>query len=86
MAEQHAGLPVLGYGAQSDDKVASVNGNKMIEEGVLRCLDTLATQPWVDKRWLAIGRTEIEKGFMAVNRAVFQPSRVVLPGDAAASD
>jgi hypothetical protein len=32
-------------------------------------------------RWLAIGKTDIEKGFMAVNRSVFRPSRVALPED-----
>lgn len=75
---QHSGLPVAGYRPQSDDKVALVNANKQAEERVLRILDALAEQPEIDKRWLAIGRTEIEKGFMAVNRAVFQPGRVEL--------
>lgn len=75
---QHSGLPVAGYRPQGDDKVALVNANKQAEERVLRILDALAEQPEIDKRWLAIGRTEIEKGFMAVNRAVFQPGRVEL--------
>ncbi len=43
----------------------------------------LAAQPegTVDKRWLAIGRTAIEQGFMAVNRSIFKPGRVVLPDE-----
>ena len=77
----HSGLPVSGYRAQSDDKVALVNANKDIEERVLRILDDLKASPGVDGRWLAIGRTSIEQGFMAVNRAVFQPSRASLPED-----
>lgn len=72
-------LPVSGYRAQSDDRVALVNANKEIEERVLRILDDLKAAPDVDGRWLAIGRTAIEQGFMAVNRAIFQPSRVGLP-------
>lgn len=65
-------LPVAGYVAQSTDKVALVNANKIAEEAVLRILDG---------RWLAIGCTHIEQGFMAVNRAVFQPQRVQLQED-----
>lgn len=81
MAE-HKGLPVAGYRPQGDDKVALVNRNKQAEERVLRLLDHLATAPGVDPRWFAIGRTQIEQGFMAINRAVFKPSRVELSEDA----
>jgi hypothetical protein len=72
----HAGLPVAGYRAQSDQTVAQVNRNKEIEEDVLRVLDALKEIADVDQRWLAVGRTHIEQGFMAVNRAIFQPGRV----------
>lgn len=75
------GLPVSGYQALWPQAVERVNVNKEIEERVLRILDELALLPEVDKRWLSIGRTDIEKGFMAVNRAVFQPGRIRLPGD-----
>lgn len=77
----HSGLPVKGYNPQSDDRVALVNANKEAEERVLRILDSLAKNEVVDKRWLAIGRTAIENGFMAVNRSVFQPGRASLPED-----
>jgi hypothetical protein len=53
----------------------------MLEERVLRAIDALVSNPLTDKRWLAIGRTNIEQGFMAVNRSIFQPSRVKLPDD-----
>lgn len=78
---EHTGLPVAGYRPQNDDKVALVNRNKEIEERVLRVLDDLKGAPGVDPRWLATGRTDIEKGFMAVNRAVFQPPRLLLDGE-----
>lgn len=35
----------------------------------------------VDKRWLAIARTDFQRAYMALNRAVFQPQRVRLPED-----
>ncbi len=68
--------PVLGYKPQTSNAVDTVNTNKKVEEKVLQLLDILADDPAVDKRWLAIGRTDIEKGFMAVNRAIFKPERV----------
>lgn len=76
---QHNGLPVSGYRSQSSNNVALVNRNKEIEERVLRIFDELRENADVDQRWLAIGRTSIEQGFMAVNRAVFKPGRVSLP-------
>lgn len=77
----HTGLPVAGYQPQSDDKVALVNANKRIEETILRQMDDLQKVAGADLRWLAIARTQIEQGFMALNRAIFQPSRVKLEGD-----
>jgi hypothetical protein len=84
------GLPVSGYKPQSNTAVSLVNRNKEIEERVLRILDDLATMKGpaasndhpseltIDQRWLAIGRTQIEQGFMAINRAIFKPGRVKL--------
>jgi hypothetical protein len=83
MSEEHSGLPVPGYRAQSTAAVDLVSANKMLEELCLRTLDTLAARPDTDQRWLAIGRTAIESGWMAVNRSVFKPGRVELPDDAA---
>lgn len=71
-------LPVAGYKPQDASTISLVNVNKRHEEVVLRVLDDLATLPDVDKRWLAIGRTAIEQGFMAANRAIFKPGRVTL--------
>lgn len=73
------GLPVKGYTDQSDSKVALVNQNKELEERVLRQLDDMQNSGLYDPRWIAIARTNIEQGFMAMNRAVFRPERISLP-------
>lgn len=78
---EHKGLPVAGYRPQSDDKVAMVNENKILEERVLRRLEALQSDQRTDGRWLAIAKTHLEQGFMAMNRAVFKPARVSLPED-----
>ena len=82
--QEHSGLPVAGYKPQSERNVEIVNGHKETEERLLRHLDELAgfyCPVSVDNRWLAIARTHFEQGFMALNRAVFQPSRIGLPED-----
>jgi len=78
-AEQsYPGLPVSGYKPQSLVTIAIVNANKQLEEMVLRQIDGLNPNPYIDSRWLAIGRTHLEIAFMAINRAVFQPGRIKL--------
>lgn len=74
------GLPVAGYRPQSPEAIAAVNAMKIAEEQVLRLLDETAGRPELapDPRWLAIGRTAIEQGFMAVNRAIMKPQRLEL--------
>lgn len=79
---EHRGLPVAGYKeTQSEENIAVVNRNKQIEETIMRVCDAMKQNPEFDQRWLAIGRTHLEEGFMFVNRAVFKPGRVKLPTD-----
>lgn len=73
--DEHKPMPVHGYTTQKQDRIDAVNVNKDLEEVVLKRLDELKANPDVDQRWLAIGRTGIEKSFMAINRAIFQPQR-----------
>lgn len=82
MTKMNEGLPVAGYRPQTEEAVHLVNIMKGSEEKILRALDDLAARDDIDKRWLAIGRTSIEQGFMAVNRSIFRPARASLPGDA----
>jgi len=73
---QHQGLPVQGYTTQPQWKVDLVNRFKTHEEMLLRELDKLKDTEQVEQRWLAIGRTQIEQAFMAINRSVFNPQRI----------
>lgn len=67
-------LPVKGYRPQTLAAI-EVYANNKVEETLLRLLDLLAEEEDIDKSWLAIGRTHIESGFMAISRAVLQPER-----------
>ena len=57
---------------------------KEVEERLLRDIDVMrdSKEPHrFDGRWLSIAQTQLEQGFMALGRAVFQPQRIALPGD-----
>ena len=79
----HQPLPVHGYTEQNEMRIKMVNIHKKVEEGVLRLMDNLAMSPdgSIDKRWLAVARTDIERGFMALNRSIFMPKRIEGPLD-----
>lgn len=79
--KKHEGLPVAGYRAQSQEAVDLVNAFKQDEEELLRNLDRLTGREDIDQRWLAIGRTQLEQSFMAINRSVFRPGRIALAAD-----
>jgi hypothetical protein len=63
-------LPAQGYDLINEFKVA--------EEQTLRMLDQLAERDDIDKRWLAIGRTRLQEAYMAIVRAIAQPTRLQL--------
>lgn len=76
----HDPLPVKGYTVQSDEKVALVNENKLIEELVLRQIDRHISDidsSGIDQRMVALARTHVQEAFMWLNRSVFQPERLV---------
>lgn len=66
--------PVTGYRVLSEAEVALMNEIKGIGitlgELVAKVRDTGDT----DKRWAAIAQTELQQGFMALIRAVAQPT------------
>lgn len=74
-------LPVKGYGPQSDEAIALANEGKELEERYLRWIDKLEKHPDTDKRFVAIGRTNIQQGAMWAVRSIFKPARVWLPED-----
>lgn len=80
--ELHQPLPVHGYTAQDTDTVKLVNKIKVHEERILQAIDALHRDTSVDLRWLAIARTDLQKGYMALVRSIFNPGRFNIPDDA----
>lgn len=83
MSEDQKGLNVPGYKAtQPAIAVELVTAFKHAEERLVRQIEALAHSGHeVEQRWVAIGKTHLEQGFMAINRAIFKPERVALPED-----
>lgn len=72
---------IKGYTPLSAEQKAMGNANKEAEERLLRLLESVTATGVADGRWLAIARTHFQEGFMAFNRAIFQPQRIRLPED-----
>lgn len=64
--------PVKGYTKQSDENVALVNDSKELENRVGDLVQAIAASG-ADPRMVAIAITQLQDGFMWLNRSVFQP-------------
>lgn len=65
---------ITGYRQLSQEEAALMNEIKAkgVELGAL--VDKLEQNQSLDRRWLAIGRTDLQTGLMALVRAVAQPT------------
>lgn len=72
MENQHR--HIKGYRELSDSEIALMNRIK--EQGcvIASLLTELELTPGLDRRWLAIGRTDLQTGLMALTRAIAQPT------------
>jgi hypothetical protein len=72
MDNQHK--QIKGYRDLSPEEISSMNVIKEFAENLRVELEALETLPGIDKRWLAVGKTELQVGFMAVIRSIAQPT------------
>lgn len=64
---------IKGYRDLSEEEISLMN--KIKDAGVLLGMlcEQLEGLPTLDKRWVSIGRTDLQKGIMSLVRAVAQP-------------
>lgn len=72
MENQHR--QIKGYRELSAAEIELMNRVKQKANEVGDLLGELRANPEVDPRWLAIGTTQLQQGFMAVTRAVAKPA------------
>ena len=72
MDNQHK--KIKGYRDLTQNEIDAMNSIKAIAEQVKEITDGVSNIEGVDKRWLNIGITDLQKGFMAVTRSVARPT------------
>lgn len=71
MENQHR--KISGYRELSQEEIDTMNQVKNTAKLVGGMIDDLANTHGIDQRWLAIAKTDLQKGFMAATRAVAKP-------------
>ena len=66
---------IVGYRTLSEAEIELINQCKSMAKQVGALIDRLEEcgDDAVDRRWLAIARTDLQKGFMALVRSIAQP-------------
>lgn len=65
---------IKGYRDLTQAEINAMNHIKTAGESVGDLLEQVAKIPGVDPRWVAIAKTELQQGFMALTRAVARPT------------
>lgn len=73
MKDQHT--KIKGYRDLSQEEIDLMNEVKSMSEKVgALCSSLRLSSEELDSRWIAIGETQLQQGFMALTRAIAQPS------------
>ena len=79
MKDQHT--KIKGYRDLAAEEIALMNEGKDLAQKVGAFIEKLEAAEFAqtsdqtpDKRWLAIGKTDLQKGFMAVIRSIAKPT------------
>lgn len=65
---------IRGYRDLSQEEIDLMNEAKELAEQVGSFVDRLQATDGLDQRWVAIGKTDLQTGFMALIRGVAQPT------------
>ncbi len=71
MDDQHR--MVIGYRELDANEIRLMNAIKEKGEELGQLIDSLREEEKLDQRWVSIGATDLQKGIMALVRAVAQP-------------
>ena len=65
---------IKGYRELNRTEIDLMNEIKQKGAEIGELVGKLQAQPGLDQRWVAIGQTDLQKGLMALTRAVAQPT------------
>ncbi len=72
MKDQHE--KIKGYRDLFQQEIDFMNEGKALAEQVGLYIDKLQALDSTDKRWVATGKTDLQKGFMSAIRSIAQPT------------
>lgn len=72
MENQHR--QIKGYRELTQEEIDLMNEGKALAEQCGAFIEKLHVSPDADKRWVAIGRTHLQEGFMAAIRSIAKPT------------
>lgn len=64
---------IKGYRDLTEEEIAAMNAVKEQGEELQKVISKLENMPETDKRWVAIAKTDLQKGIMAAVRSVAKP-------------
>jgi hypothetical protein len=65
--------PITGYRKLNDDEINLANELKALATQVGNEVEYIMSRVDTDKRWCAIAKTDLQKGFMSLIRSVLKP-------------
>ena len=65
---------IKGYSDLSADEIALMNECKELAVKTGELIEKLKATPNLDQRWISIGTTDLQKGFMSISRGIAQPT------------
>lgn len=72
MKNQHE--QIKGYRDLTQEEIDLMNEAKTLAEQVGEYITKLQNTHGLDQRWIATGKTDLQKGFMSIIRGVAQPT------------
>lgn len=72
MDNQHK--KITGYRDLSQEEIDAMNKSKELASQVGDFIDELEKNGYIDKRWLAIAKTDLQKAFMSLTRSIARPN------------
>lgn len=72
MENQHR--KISGYRELSQQEIDAMNSIKELASAVGILVEELEANPSLDQRWVAVAKTDLQKGFMDAVRSVAQPT------------
>lgn len=66
--------PIAGYRILTEQEIETVNNIKSLGTHIETIVQQLKQNYTIDQRWVAIGVTDLQKGLMALTRAVTKPT------------